>query len=205
MPLLRMVQGVAMKEVGRFNIASGAVRMSDPCYDTGVWCAGDVEKVKNGEWTAFIREENLEGWGRRNAELHVYSKGRGPTSKLTWTPVGFEVGVDSGQAGIFDADKYRKNEAVLDSDLPARTQENDYAFRIMDGTIGVGKSDDGRFYGACCAVTAAEPAAGVLNFGALSSSGIGDGGYDGFVARNSRGVAVALKIVFLTDEPPADE
>lgn len=33
-----------------FVIASGAMRVTDPCYDMDTWCAGTLENVKNGTW-----------------------------------------------------------------------------------------------------------------------------------------------------------
>ncbi|MDR9847065.1 hypothetical protein [Herbaspirillum huttiense] len=38
----------------KFNITSGAMRVTDPCYDTATWCSGALPKVLNGEWLAQV-------------------------------------------------------------------------------------------------------------------------------------------------------
>ena len=37
-----------------FEVKSGALRVTDPCYDMDTWCAGTLEDVKNGKWLAHI-------------------------------------------------------------------------------------------------------------------------------------------------------
>lgn len=42
-----------------FAVKSGALRVTDPCYEIDTWCAGQIEGVKNGTWAAqvgFYRE-----------------------------------------------------------------------------------------------------------------------------------------------------
>lgn len=47
-----------------FEVKSGALRVTDPCYDMDTWCAGTLEGVKNGKWLAHvgynISEDELE-------------------------------------------------------------------------------------------------------------------------------------------------
>lgn len=51
-------------ELKPFAIASGAMRVTDPCYDMDTWCAGTLEGVKNGTW--FGTSYNLyDDWGWR--------------------------------------------------------------------------------------------------------------------------------------------
>lgn len=37
-----------------FEVSSGALRVTDPCYSPGVWCSGQVENVLNGNWYARV-------------------------------------------------------------------------------------------------------------------------------------------------------
>ena len=37
-----------------FEVKSGALRVTDPCYDMEAWCAGTLESVKNGKWFAHV-------------------------------------------------------------------------------------------------------------------------------------------------------
>lgn len=47
-----------------FTIASGAMRVTDPCYDMDTWCAGTLDDVKNGVWfgTSFNQIDDWT-WG----------------------------------------------------------------------------------------------------------------------------------------------
>ena len=37
-----------------FEVKSGALRVTDPCYNMETWCAGTLESVKNGKWLAHV-------------------------------------------------------------------------------------------------------------------------------------------------------
>lgn len=43
-----------LSSVQEFKITSGALRVTDPCYDMETWCAGTLENVKNGTWKAHV-------------------------------------------------------------------------------------------------------------------------------------------------------
>lgn len=177
-----------MEKIGEFEVTSGALRVSDPCYDTSTWCSGQVGCARNGKWSAFVQRGELEDWGPRVAELAAFSGRFSPKSRLKWVPVKFEVGVDSGQAGIFDLARYRKDKSVTEADFPEKNEHNAWVFERIAREP---------FYSACCAHTSGIASAGTLTFGAVASSGIGDGVYVAYVARNDKGEAVAVKIVFL--------
>ena len=42
-----------LSPVEHFSVKSGAMRVTDPCYQIDTWCAGTLENVKNGQWSAF--------------------------------------------------------------------------------------------------------------------------------------------------------
>lgn len=44
-----------------FEVKSGALRVTDPCYDMDAWCAGTLEDVKNGKWLAHVGYDIDEG------------------------------------------------------------------------------------------------------------------------------------------------
>lgn len=76
---------------------------------------------------------------------------------------------------------------------------------VDSGQMGVydasvfGGGEDMDFYDACCNATLSERSHGYIKGGFVTSSGLGDGGYDGTIWKE-RGKAVAVEIVFLTDE-----
>jgi hypothetical protein len=100
-----------------------------------------------------------------------------------------DVGVDSGQAGIFDKSSF-KNDSLIEKD-----PEFHHAYRR--------DKPGGRWYAACCDITLSEEEAGVLLGGVVSTSGYGDGGYDCFVVKSGDEV-VAVKIVFIGEDEDED-
>lgn len=163
-------------ELGTFTVTSYVLMVSDPCYDEGVWCMGKLEQVRNGTWFASAERVQTEGWGERIASLHIRHESHVLTDADTWERAPFEVGVDSGQAGFWDLPSYPQDKGDID--------------------------DPTSFYGAVCALTLSERGAGVMQGGAVSSSGYGDGGYVCSFVRGEDGKIVAAKIDFITDEQP---
>lgn len=162
--------------LGSFEITSGAMYATDPCYDRETTQDTLLTNVANGRWSASVLVEDEGGaWGGRNSVIYAYHANGSPEWTLNFVEVpDFEVGVDSGQAGFFDASRY------------------------------VGGEDEA-FYDRVCELTLEGLCAGVIDFGAVSSSGYGDGSYRCFVAKNPQGEIVAAKIVFIDDEPFGDE
>ena len=95
---------------------------------------------------------------------------------MEWIKCPFVVGVDSGQAGIFDRNHYRVSE-VSDREGNADT--------------------DSKWYLACCDLTDNGEEAGVLTGGVVSRTGMGDGAYGVYKAVNGQSQVVGVKIVFI--------
>src|SRR5690606_25054488 len=96
----------------------------------------------------------------------------------------FVVGVDSGQAGVFDFAVYKDDESAK------------------------GKSnfiEDEPWYSTCCDQTLSDQQAGVIEGGAVSSSGYGDGLYTAYYAIDANKEVVAIKIVFMEDEATCND
>jgi len=154
--------------LGKFNVTSGKLRVTDPCYDKGTWCSGTID-VPNGEWDAYLELSDEGSWGTRVASIQII-KDNSPTS-AAWELTNIDVGVDSGQAGFFDESFY--------PDQPGLTS----------------------FYNKVCKLTTGREQGGIIDgFGAVSSTGYGDGGYKCYVARNDANEIVSAKIVFIDDE-----
>lgn len=175
--------------VGAFELKSGVVLVSDPCYiingHKGVWCMGSLPNVRVGKWSALVDYREIRTWGRRIHQMwaiHELLNGKIPARG--WKQEEFEVGVDSGQAGIFEHDWIRTDMAV---------GESDDAF------------DERHWYGRCCNITCPEdrdkrvrsiPAGIVDGNGFVASSGLGDGGYICHTLKNNDSI-VGIKIRFL--------
>lgn len=166
-------------KLGSFAVGSDAIKASDPCYDDDTWCAGYFDAL-NGEWEAVAVISDERDWGHRVAELVVHHVDH--TDASEFEKCEFEAGVDSGQFGFYDLNRWR--------------------------TEGAGRGEfgeKGSFYGDVCELTLDEKKkgipGGVINgFGAVTRSGYGDGGYSVYVVRGEDGKAVAAKVVFISDE-----
>ena len=143
--------------LGAFEVTSDKLVISDPCYDLGTWCMGTIPNVKPGLWSASIGVVDTGEFGKRVAYLSAFHQGSPDIRDLKVCPATFEVGVDSGQAGIFDFSHFQDESVIADQ-----------------------KSTDfgSRWYTFCCHQTLdTEHHAGLVPYGVVASSGFGDGGY----------------------------
>jgi len=60
------------QKLGEFNIESGKVVVSDPCYDLDVTCLKVLENVKKGKWIAEAEER---GYQPDQVKIYLLSKG----------------------------------------------------------------------------------------------------------------------------------
>lgn len=170
----------AAEQVGEFELRGGELVVSDPCYALGEGGQATI-KARPGRWVALVREADTV-FGRRVAELlAVHSDYDGDLRHMS--PLDDDIDVDSGQAGVYDAALYGKDEGVGPGDA------------LWDGA----DPGDGRFYAANCAVTLGQRGAGAILSGCVASSGIGDGSYEVRVAWGLDGAAAAVRVVFLTE------
>lgn len=171
----------------QFEVVSGSMVCSDPCYSLDVWCMGVVNNVKKGKWNADVQYMDLGGWGERISVLMVsHESNTLPTFDFD-NPLGFTAGVDSGQFGFFDKDFYRNDESA--KDLKKYQFSDDYD-----------REEGDQWYRACADLTLGTESWGVLPNGAVSSSGVGDGSYDVFEQKNAEGEVIALCCVFLWED-----
>lgn len=171
-------------ELGSLALVSGTIRATDPCYQKDTWCALTFASLP-GTWVA----ECLTGptdWHHRVKELlirHESAPAAIFSDRAGFIKVG-SAGVDSGQCGFFDENRY-----------PTDKEEFEY--------------EEGRFYGDCCSLTLDKqsPGGGVIpqGFGAVTSSGFGDGSYPVFTLTNDAGQAIAAVIVFIGDDEVGEE
>jgi hypothetical protein len=184
-----------------FEVTSGVIVCSDPCYTIPTWCQGVVENVKKGTWIAEVEKTDSGSWGDRIATLTIVNKdsldkditlSNRVEEMYSTEPLNFGAGVDSGQFGFFDKDFYRNDESAKDL--------KKYGF----GDDFETKSGDS-WYRACCDLTLDKEQWGVLPNGAVSSSGFGDGSYDVFGIKNDEGEYVAFSVVFIWNDEDEEE
>lgn len=177
-----------------FKIESGKLVVTDPCYKLPTWCQGIVENVKNGVWSVGAEYD-----GNRIKSLHCYNNEAYISNpnilELVYgaPEMPFVVGVDSGQAGFFDHAYYRDDNSLGDSPLDQDIMEHR------------GDEPGEKFYAACCHLTHTEGypyfTFGTIPYGAVSSSGWGDGSYvcKGLFDTVTGGEYVAFAIIFIED------
>lgn len=177
--------------LGDFELTGPVMRVSDPGYDRDAWCCGTMDKCKTGIWEAASIIQNFCEWGDRVSLLAARHKETGPDFSVVhcwpiyngligWKEQPFEVGVDSGQAGIFDDAKYQDC-SIFDGMPEPKCDFGDLWFRHI------------------CDITLSEKAAGVIPFGAVSESGYGDGCYVCYTHENSRKEIDFVLIAFIDE------
>ena len=179
--------------IKQFEVTSGKLVCSDPCYSIPTWCQGIVENVKNGVWGAEINLSDEGDWGKRVASLYIVNEDA--NAKMTGIetkifeeePLSFDAGVDSGQFGFFDFAHYRNDESA--KDLKKFEFGDNYDTQSGD-----------TWYRACSDLTLGDEQWGVLPNGVVSSSGFGDGSYDVFGYKDAYGEYVAFAVVFIYDD-----
>lgn len=182
--------------IEQFEVVSGKVQITDPGYDKTIWCAATIENVKNGKWNAYANQKDAgDGWGTRCTELMVWHSDyqQKVVSLMKALLVTEEIGVDSGQAGVFDSKFFKDDKSVEGVE------------RQRNGEV---ICEDEPFYSMCCDRTLSETGWGTIPYGAVSSSGYGDGGYRAFVFRDTYspgGPVVGIKIVFIDETEEEEE
>lgn len=164
-------------QLGNFEVSSGQLVVADPCYelDANTVIMGLLESVMDGTWASEVEKVEIPDWGEANAKLTAYHISAAEQGAfLEWIKCPFVAGVDSGQAGIFDKQKFRINDVDTSSD-----------------------STDTAWYYTCCDITESGEEAGVLDGGVVSRTGMGDGAYGVYKAVNQQEQVVAVKIVFI--------
>ncbi|WP_136608705.1 DUF4241 domain-containing protein [Paenibacillus dokdonensis] len=166
-------------QLGNFEVNSGQLVVSDPCYElnTTSIIMGVLDNVLNGTWIGQAEKVEVREWGEACSKLTAYHYSVAEQeSYLEWVKCPFIVGVDSGQAGIFDMSKYR----IPDANAPK-------------GSTGT----DNEWYDSCCDITESGEEAGVMDGGVVSRTGMGDGTYGVYMTTNDQNQVVGVKIVFI--------
>lgn len=160
-----------IKYLGKIKL-NDTVMVSDPCYKVGVWCQGEINNILEGEYNVFISEDD-----GRIKEL-IVSNDKYPEIE-DWEinmEQSFEVGVDSGNAGIFDYKYYCDTHE--EDDILDEWYDNMHT-KLFDN----GYSKNWLFF---------------RNHGVITSSGYGDGVYHCYTAEHDNKV-IAIKIIFIDE------
>jgi len=167
-------------QVGTFEVKSGKIRVSDPCYDKDFEKENNLD-AENGEWKCKCTKIDTEN---RVAILEAYCTDFLDDYKKYKLSKSI-VGVDSGQVGIFDFEHYQDNDIVKDVQ---RLNPNEII-----------RSEE-PWYSICCDRTLTKLGAGIIPFGCVSSSGYGDGCYKLYYKKSEDNKVYAVKVIFIDDK-----
>lgn len=84
------------------------VIITDPCYDPGIWCNGELHNVRPGKWHTKVIARYSAWDSYRVNDLIAWHESVEEPAFDQYENSGIEVGVDSATAGIFDYDHYVK-------------------------------------------------------------------------------------------------
>ena len=163
------------------------VVVSDPCYSIPTWCHTIINNVKPGNFMAFVKKVDIDGWGTRCSCLYVIHE-KHLNRTLRWIEHGSSLGVDSGSLGVFDLKGYRNNNVPIP---PGKGE------RIFGAKLG----DEDYWYEMMCTRTLSEEQWGTYDTGVVTSSGVGDGSYNLGLAEY-RGQVVGFLVDFQVEEEP---
>lgn len=178
-----------MKE---FNLGSEVV-VSDPCYVLPTWCQAVITGVLPGKYIPEVgKTDEDDGWGVRISRLSaIHEDFFNKVGLIEWEESPIDIGVDSGQCGIFDKIHYRNDKHSESYSLPMiwggknGSDNGDLWYERMSsltlGTESGGVSDDDW---------------GVTPDGVVSSSGYGDGVYTLMIGKIEDDI-VAFEIIYI--------
>lgn len=169
-------------------LLSDRVRVSDPCYKDDVWCKTMLTDVLPGEYEVTVERTDDVSWGNRISQLQVVHKDY-KHKNLMWD-VHSEIGVDSGQAGIFCESTYRNDTVEIE------TPESNFH------TVFEGAGE--KWYEKMCKLTLSGQGWGSYETGVVTSSGYGDGGYPLEIVKEDDKV-VGMRITYIFPDDEEDE
>ena len=159
--------------LGSFLITANKIHVSDPCYDYACSGAVTLNNTLSGKYSATLIKHNLDIWENRVSQLTVQHEAYEDIVPDIYS--GYEITVDSGQAGFFDDYYYQQNQG---------------------GDFG----DITTLFGLACSLTLSKNRGGILlDKGVVSETGFGDGCYPLFIGKNDDDKIVAASIIFITD------
>jgi len=177
-------------------VLGSEVMVSDPCYTEPTWCQVKLKNVKPGNYYAFHKEHDAGDWGVRSSMIMVIHEDH-IDDNLKWKEADGEVGVDSGQAGIFSYDTYRKD--GMEIEVPS-TGYDGRNFDWLDTALKPENEGDD-WYNKMCKITLSEIGWGTYSNGIVSRSGFGDGGYQLFTVTRY-GKVIGMAIDFAVEDGP---
>ena len=180
--------------LGTFDVEGNELVVGDPCRDRNSHESVVLRSVASGPWIAWVMQQRIPPFGCINTGLictHQDAPVHPGEGSMCEQPL--TICVDSGQAGIFDAAHYGDDSVGSGPDPQTTLQQHldSVRSRYADTISGLPQ-----WYGMCSAVTL-DKGVGIIPYGVVCSSGLGDGCYAGTAFENRAGQVVAVGLVFV--------
>jgi hypothetical protein len=173
------------------------VMVSDPHYTEPTWCQIKLDNVKPGNYIAYHKTYEYTDGGFLPSMILVIHQDHNDDEDLVWDLEDGEVGVDSGQAGIFSYETFRKD--GLEMEVPTVGWDGK-SFEWLE-SIMKDKEDGDDWYLKMTKMTLTTERWGTYDQGIVSRSGQGDGSYNLYTA-SIDGEVVAMAVDFAVEEEP---
>ena len=98
------------------------VMVSDPCYSDETWCQVKLKNVLPGGYITTVRKTEDPCWGNRCSVLLTVHEDY-VEDTLSWRNYPGQVGVDSGQAGIFSMSSFKNDDIASSITTPDKTYD----------------------------------------------------------------------------------
>lgn len=129
-----------MKNTSANKIKLGTITfISDPCYNKNTWCTGEVNTLPGEYIVQEITEKGKYPILKGVFVVHSSQYGKIGYNQCCEDSL-IDVGVDSGECGIYDSEKYPQNGIEVDS---SKSNESYAIYRTPDGDWGVTASNFG--------------------------------------------------------------
>ena len=171
------------------------VRVSDPCYTDDVWCKTQLKSVLPGLYNWDVSRSDNGDWGNRVSGITLVHENYEDDGSLEWQ-YHSDIGVDSGQAGIFCESSYRNDEVATGITTPPLDKPFVLPYNDKGGDM---------WYEKMCRFTLSSDSFGAYDTGIVTSSGLGDGSYPLYVVYDEDDKIVAMKIDYLLDDEDEED
>lgn len=170
------------------------VVVSDPCYELPTWCQGVIKNVLPGLYNVEVDTKFIPGWGDRICSIVAVSDSiKTEVGPGDWEMEVCSIGVDSGQAGIFDLESYRNDITGVQIPVPKNETKTNWVYNYTEpGEVWYSKMCELTLYPEC--------GWDVYEQGVVARSGFGDGSYTLYTLKDNNKRIVGFFLEFITSE-----
>ena len=149
-----------------------SIQVTDPCYSPDIWCGHTLNNVLPGKYLSIVRYDSE--FGAVSSLIIINESMQKKHDVVMMNLVSDTIGVDSGQCGFFDFEKY-----------------------VEIKSSGEKKR---KFYQLCGEKTINNKCGIIPRVGIVSQSGFGDGRYCLYTQKDDKGNVFAAEIEFINPE-----